>query len=109
MDKVFPPGTDLQCVKLIGSSVMIQDGDYVIVERSQGALRELTCKLLCLRADGNYELVAESYLPEFSQPLFYGKPDENFVGDDEIRIVALVLNAKKSLFRNRRRVEAIAS
>lgn len=102
MDKVIPPGTDLQVLKLIGSNVVPQDGDYVIVERSQGPLREQTCKQLHIREDGNYELVGESYLPEFNEPLFFGKPDEAFVGDDEVRIVGIVLNAKKSLFQRRR-------
>lgn len=100
MDRKLPPGTILQCVKLIGSSLTPKDGDYVIVERKQGALRELTCKRLSILPDGTYQLVAESTLPEFKDPIPIGKPNLDAPDDDsqEIRIVAIAVRAHLDLF-----------
>lgn len=103
MDLTFKPGMILDCISLIGADVSPSDGDYVIVERSRGGLRETTCKRLRQRPDGNYELVAESSLPEFSEPMLIGKPDFNAETDDETRAVALVLSARLPLFRQKRR------
>jgi hypothetical protein len=107
MDRRLPPGTILECVRLIGSDITPQTGDYVIVERQQGALRELTCKRLNRRADGAFELVAESTLPEFAEPIYIGKPDFNAGEGDEIRVVAIVIRAHLQLFEPaKRRQEA---
>jgi hypothetical protein len=107
MDKRLPAGTILECVKLIGSGITPADGDYVIAERSQGPLHELTCKRLRILPGGSYELHAESTLPEFANPIVIGKPDHDFVGEDETRIVAVVVRAHLQLFNpERRKVEA---
>lgn len=106
MDRVLPPGTVLECVKLIGSDIDVQDDDLVIVERVQGALRELTCKRLSRRPDGEYELRAESTLPEFGEPIPIGSPDPEHWGDDETRIVAVVIRAHLHLHRSLRRKAA---
>lgn len=110
MERTLPPGTVLRCVDLIGSGVEIQDGDYVIVERKQGPLREVTCKRLRRQNGGDWELVAESYQPEFREPIVIGKPIDsddgpNFDGIDEkeIRVKALVIDAYLPLARRRRR------
>jgi Peptidase S24-like len=100
MDRKLPPGTILQCVRLIGSGLKPRDGDYVIVERKQGALRELTCKRLSILPDGEYRLLAESTLPEFAEPIPVGKPDREAPDDDnqQIRIVAIAVRAHLDLF-----------
>lgn len=110
MEKIFPPGTVLRCVNLIGSEIHFQDGDYVIVERRQGSLYESTCKRLVRRPDGNWELCAESHQPEFKEPMFIGKPDESAGGygfdglnEDETRVKALVIDAYLPLRRRRQR------
>lgn len=108
MDRRLPPGTILECVRLIGSGIEPQSGDYVIAERKQGALRELTCKRLNRRADGNFELVAESTLPEFAEPLFIGKPDFGADDDKETRVVAVVIRAHLQLFEPAKRQQEAA-
>lgn len=103
MEKTLPPESILDCVRLIGSGLTPEHGDYVIVERKRGDLYERTCKRLSLRTDGNYELIAESYLPEFKEPIYIGKPDEGDLTDDETRVVALVMRAHLNLTRMKRR------
>lgn len=110
MDRTLPPGTILRFVNLIGSDIQFEDGDYVIVERKRGDLYETTCKKLHLLPDGNYELVAESTLPEFREPIFIGKPTDSngapgFDGitDDGIRVKGVVIDAYLPLRRRRTR------
>jgi hypothetical protein len=102
MDKVLPPGTILRCIDLIGSNMEPEDGDYVIVEQHRGGL----VKKLSRRPDGVYELVAESTLPEFRDPITIGKPDASgsFDGlDDTTRVKAIVIDAFLALKRRRKR------
>jgi SOS-response transcriptional repressor LexA len=112
MDKVLPPGTILRCVDLIGSDLEPQDGDYVIVEQKRGSLYETTVKRLSRRPDGDWELCAESTLPEFRDPIFIGKPGDPASGrfdgmDDTTRVKAIVIDAFLPL--RRRRTRQIAS
>lgn len=102
MDRRFPPGTILDCVKLIGSAEELEDGDYVIVERQRSGLVETTCKRVDILADGSFALVGESSLPEFEAPIFTGSPDLLFDGDDEIRVVARVVHSRQSFLRRRK-------
>lgn len=108
MDKKLPPGTVLECVKLIGSDVKPVDGDYVIAERRQGELVETTCKRLRILPNGAFELHAESTLPEFAKPLEIGKPNKHYVGADETRVVAVVVRAHLQLFEPARRMASAA-
>lgn len=103
MDRTLPPGIVLECVKLIGSGLTPEDGDYVIAERQRGGLYERTVKRLALNANGEYSLIAESSLPEFKSPIPIGKPDDGIFGDDETRVIALVLKAHVILHRSKRR------
>lgn len=109
MELRFPPGTDLKCVILMGSEEIIEPGDYVIVARHRGGLTEKTVKRIERREDGNWELHAESTLPEFRDPIFIGQPDfyaepedDIVVTNDEIRVVAKVCEAKQSFVKRRR-------
>lgn len=116
MDKVLPPGTVLRCVPVIGLGIDIESGDYAIVERKEGALTETTVKRLDRNKAGEWSLVAESTLPEFSSPVFIGKPkdDEEMVFDighegspelkfGEVRVRALVIDAYLPLRRRKTR------
>lgn len=106
MDKVLPPGTVLRCIDLIGSDMIPEDGDYVIVEKARGGLHETTVKRLSRRPDGAWELCAESTLPEFREPIFIGKPSEpgHYDGMDETtRVKAIVIDAYLPLRRRRKR------
>jgi hypothetical protein len=108
MDKVLPPGTILRCVDLIGSDMDPEDGDYVVVEQKRGDLYETTVKKLSRRDDGNFELLAESTLPEFRDPIFIGRPGDPADGrfdamDHTTRVKAVVIDAYLPLKRRRRR------
>lgn len=110
MDKTLPEGTILRCVDLIGSNIDIQPDDYVIVEQRRNGLTETTCKRLSRRADGDWELLAESTLPQFQQPIHIGKPVETHdaavfdaMDEHEIRVKALVIDAYLPLRRRNKR------
>lgn len=105
MDRTIPPGTILECVPIPASGILPQSGDYVIVERVRNDLHEVTCKRLNQREDGDFELVAESTLPEFAEPWHIGQPDFQHENDDEVRVVALVIRAHLQLFQPLRRME----
>lgn len=101
MDKVIPPGSDLECLRVAYGYVEPQPGDIVIVQRDKHDLHELTCKRL--DHDGqNYILRAESTRAEFQEPIVIGRPDENSISDDGITIIAIVLRAHQSLYARRR-------
>jgi len=101
MDKLIPPGSDLECLRVAYGYVEPQPGDIVIVQRDRHDLHELTCKRL--DHDGqNFVLRAESTRPEFQEPIIIGRPDEEHVGDNGITILAIVLRAHQSLYTRRR-------
>jgi SOS-response transcriptional repressor LexA len=101
MDKVIPPGSDLECLRVAYGYVEPQPGDIVIVQRDKHDLHELTCKRL--DHDGqNYILRAESTRAEFQEPIVIGRPDENSISDDGIAIIAIVLRAHQNLYARRR-------
>ncbi len=101
MDKIIPPGSDLECLRVTYGYVEPQPGDIVIVQRDKHDLHELTCKRL--DHDGqNFILRAESTRAEFQEPIVIGRPDENSISDDGITIVAIVLRAHQSLYTRRR-------
>lgn len=101
MDKVIPPGSDLECLRVAYGYIEPQPGDIVIVQRDKHDLHELTCKRL--DHDGqNYILRAESTRAEFQEPIVIGRPDENSISDDGITIIAIVLRAHQSLYARRR-------
>lgn len=100
MDKVFLPGTILDCLGLYGADGLTpQPGDIVIVQRKRGDLCETTCKRLELLPDGSYQLRAESTRPEFSEPIPIGKPDGGHFGDDETTVIAIVNSAITRVLR----------
>lgn len=91
MNKVFPPGSFLDCVDVISAGFSPQPGQYVIVERNRSGLREMTAKKLMRRDDGDWELRAESYSPEFGEPIHIGHPDTDLHIDSETRILGVVV------------------
>lgn len=100
MDKLFLPGTILDCFQVYGSDGLVPEpGDVVIVQRCRGDLIETTCKRLERLADGGYQLRAESTRPEFQDPIALGKPDGEYFGDDETRVIGIVNAAVTPVFR----------
>lgn len=98
MDKVIPPGSDLECLRVAFGSVEPKPGDLVIVERTRHELTELTCKRLALD-NGNWVLRAESTKDEFQGDIVVGKPDRDLAIDDETRVVGIVVRAYQNHFR----------
>lgn len=96
MNRTIPPGSDLECLRVIFSSIVPEPGSLVIVERTAHDLTELTCKRLARDGD-NWLLLAESTEPEFQTPIPIGKPDEGMFTDNETRVVGIVLSAKQDL------------
>jgi len=102
MDKVFPPGSELECIRVYRGSQEPQDGDLVVVERRQHDLRETTCKRLRKR-DDKWELHCESTKPEFQTPIPLGSPDNEHFGDDGIDVIGIVVRAFQNHYEQRRR------
>jgi SOS-response transcriptional repressor LexA len=101
MDKIIPPGSDLECLRVSYGVVEPQPGDIVIVQRDRHDLHELTCKRL--DHDGtNFILRAESTRAEFQEPIVIGRPDEDHFGDDGINIIGIVLRSHQNLYQRRR-------
>ena len=101
MDRIIPPGSDLECLRVTFGVVMPQPGDIVIVQRNRHDLQELTCKRL--EFDGhNWVLRGESTRPEFQEPILIGRPDDGHFGDDETAVIAIVLRSHQTLYQRRR-------
>lgn len=104
MDRTLPPGTILRCVDVFHADHPPESGDYVIVEQKRGDLYQVTCKRLNRRFNGEWELICESSLAEFQEPILLGQPfdeNDNFdpVIDDEIRVKCIVIDAYLPLRR----------
>lgn len=100
MDKVIPPGSIIECLRVFDSGGPTpRSGDIVVVERQRNDLFEMTCKRLEITHDGVYVLHCESHRPEFREPVFMGKPDEESFSDDGTRIVGIVDKATQRFFR----------
>ncbi len=101
MDRIIPPGSDLECLRVTFGVVTPQPGDIVIVQRNRHDLQELTCKRLDF--DGhNWVLRGESTRPEFQEPIIIGRPDDGHFGDDETAVIAIVLRSHQTLYKRRR-------
>lgn len=102
MNKTIPPGSVLECTRVIFGSIEPQPGDLVIVQRHAHNLTELTCKRLAKGA-GGWELHCESTEPEFQDPILIGEADLSLHIDNEIRIIGIVDAARQFHGRHGRR------
>lgn len=102
MDKVFPPGSLLECIRVYRGKQDPQADDLVIVQRRQHDLSETTCKRL-VRGNSGWELHAESTKPEFKEPIILGNPDDAHFGDDAIEVIGIVVRAMQTHWQHRRR------
>lgn len=100
MDLTLQPGSVLECLRVGFGEVEPEVGDLVIVQRCRHELIELTCKRLAKNGD-QWELRAESSLPEFQEPIPIGKPDPQLYTDDEVRIIGIVIRSYQNHFRRR--------
>ncbi len=70
MNKILPDGSHIHCVKMWDWFKPAEDGDLVVVQRSNGnGLTEATVKRLRINPDGSQWLWPESEHPEHQAPL----------------------------------------
>lgn len=101
MNKVIPPGSDLECLRVgFNADVVPQVGQLVIACREAHGLTEMTCKRLDRDGD-EWILRAESYSPEFQEPIRLGPVSSDIYVDNEIRIIGIVVRAQQSHFNPR--------
>ena len=100
MDRTIPPGSVLDCIR-VSERVTPEAGDLVIVERYAHDLTEMTVKRLQKGEEG-WELHPESTRPEFQEVIKLGMANPNYFGDDHVRIIGIVLDARQIHFRRRR-------
>lgn len=101
MDKVVPPDSDLECLRVSYGFIEPLPGDLVIAERHEHDRVEMTCKRLDRDGDEwvlRYESTKEEYQDEVIR---LGKPDADLYIDNEVRIVGIVLKAHQSHWRRR--------
>tara|TARA_Y100000310_G_scaffold207333_1_gene207832 strand:+ start:1862 stop:2521 length:660 start_codon:yes stop_codon:yes gene_type:complete len=93
MDKVFPDGAVVTCVKLIDINRNPLDGEYVVVHRRRpGGLTEATVKQ-CIRKNGKVYLWPRSSHPDHQQPLDIESSGE----DEDVLIQAAVIRVTHDL------------
>jgi SOS-response transcriptional repressor LexA len=98
MDKVIPPESDLECLRVAFGITEPVEGDIVIVERVNHDLIEMTCKRLASKG-AEWVLRAESTQPEFQEEIWIGAPDPDSQDDSPIRVSGIVLRSFQRHFR----------
>lgn len=93
MNLRFAPGTRLICRRVSFGDGGFQSGSYVIVERTNHDLREMTCKRVEVDQDGVFWLHSESSDPRFLEPWRIGKPNNGHHVDTEVRVIGKVIRA----------------
>jgi phage repressor protein C with HTH and peptisase S24 domain len=102
MNLVFPTGSILICRHLYSGFADVRSGDYVIVERENHDLREMTCKRLEVADDGDYLLCSESTNPRFKEPMRVPRSYEDEHVDVGINVLGRVVRVVIDFDRNRR-------
>lgn len=91
MNLRFPEGMQLICRRIPFTDNVLRSGEYVIVERRNHDLTEMTCKRMEIDGDGVFWLHSESDQPEFKEPWLIGKPDHEDHSDIEISVIGKVI------------------
>jgi transcriptional regulator with XRE-family HTH domain len=94
MNRLYPPGTILDCVSTYDVASPLGSGQRVIVERvrADGA-REASCKEYVVDQEGRTWLWPRSDDPEHQQPLRYLPDSDRRNGVESIEITALVVGS----------------
>lgn len=93
MNRFYPPGTILDCIRFIGADRSPHEGDHVIVyRRGPGDLIEATVKELT-RANGRWELWPRSTHPDYQEPLVLDHPPDESDENEDVQIIALVVGS----------------
>ena len=88
MNKVFPPGQFIVCVRWSEINRGPRDGDLVVVERRRDGLIEATVKRVAIKGQKLY-LMPESTDPRFQTPIEIQL--DGSIANDEIVLTALVI------------------
>ncbi|MEK7752764.1 MAG: XRE family transcriptional regulator [Acidobacteriota bacterium] len=90
MNKILAPGVVLHCVDIVKAEIDPLDDDIVIVQRMrhQGNQREITAKQINRR--GKMIVLSPSSTESKWKPISFN-PDDGHDGDEEVRVVALVI------------------
>ena len=99
MNKAFMPGVQLICRRIGGTDEWVVDGDYVIAERTNHDLRELTCKRVRKDDRGRFWLHSESDDARFQQPWLIGGNGDGEHTDIEVRVIGKVIRAVQNFER----------
>ncbi len=99
MNQAFMPGVQLICRRIGGTDEWLLDGDYVIAERSNHDLRELTCKRVRKDDRGRFWLHSESSDDRFAQPWLIGGNGDGEHTDIEVRVIGKVIRAVQNFER----------
>ena len=91
MNLAFPANAIIICRHVANGFADVNKGDYVIVERENHDLREMTCKKLDINENGDFLLISESTNPKFAEPIVIPRSVENENLDNGIAIMAKVV------------------
>lgn len=94
MNKIYPEGSVVVCVKIIDFTEPVIPPKRVIVQRRTPDGVEATIKELELGDSGDLWLWPRSTHPDFQQPWKMPKPDE-YDASDDLEIVAVVVGSYK--------------
>lgn len=87
MNLAFPANAILICRHIRDGFVAIRKGDYVVVERENHDLREMTCKRIEIASNGDFLLVSESSNPKYAEPIRVERSKDDNFSDMGINIV----------------------
>lgn len=87
MNLAFPANAVLICRHIRDGFATIREGDYVVVERENHDLREMTCKKIQIGSNGEFLLVSESSNPKYAEPIRIERSLDDSHTDTGINIV----------------------
>jgi SOS-response transcriptional repressor LexA len=93
MNLAFPANAVLICRHIRDGFATIRDGDYVVVERENHDLREMTCKKLQIESNGDFLLVSESSNPKHANPIRVKRSVDDAYNDIGINILGKLVRA----------------
>jgi SOS-response transcriptional repressor LexA len=92
IDKLYPHGSFIHVVSVIGSGVELKSGHLVVVQRWDGHKRERTVKRVFRNGDA-FEMVGESNNPRWNKP--FTLPDTD---DQTVEVVGIVIGGYRPVF-----------
>jgi SOS-response transcriptional repressor LexA len=100
MNLAFPGNSILICERVPFGLAEIKAGDFVIVERENHNLREMTCKEILVENDGTYLLQSRSTNPKYAAPIRIPRSVDDEYIDNGVTIIGKVVRAIQDFSRN---------